>query len=156
MLRLLNGDFETGFHDDSPSSTVEIQFRFNADYQDNYTPNLTITICTTTNCQNAWNIFSEQKSIISILYRLQLGITFNVHTIYRVSGNLSEDIPLKMIGSGVYQDFVLLNHSCAPNTTRSMMWAACSGIFGKNYQLADRFTFSTAHFLISFKAPSGE
>jgi hypothetical protein len=60
----------------------------------------------------------ELKVIMSLLNRFQLGITFNVHSIYRVSGNLSGEIPLGMIGSGVYQDLILLNHSCAPNTTR--------------------------------------
>ncbi len=60
----------------------------------------------------------ELKVITSLLNRFQLGITFNVHSIYRVSGNLSGEIPLGMIGSGVYQDLILLNHSCAPNTTR--------------------------------------
>jgi hypothetical protein len=58
------------------------------------------------------------KVIAGLLYRLQLGVMFNVYSIYHVSGNFSADIPLSVVGSGVYKDLVLLNHSCAPNTSR--------------------------------------
>ena len=62
---------------------------------------------------------TEEEHVIGVLlYKLQLGITYNVHLIYKVSGDLSGGIPLEMVGSGVYHNCVMLNHSCAANTTR--------------------------------------
>lgn len=54
----------------------------------------------------------------TLLYRLQLGFTHNVHLIYRLVGDVSGGIPLDMVGSAVYHHCVLLNHSCAANTSR--------------------------------------
>ena len=63
--------------------------------------------------------FIEEELIIGVLlYKLQLGITYNVHLIYRLNGEMSEGIPLDMTGSAVYHQCVLLNHSCAANTAR--------------------------------------
>ena len=62
---------------------------------------------------------TEHELIIGVLlYKLQLGITHNVHLIYRLSGDMSGGIPLVQTGSAVYHNCVLFNHSCAPNTTR--------------------------------------
>ena len=60
---------------------------------------------------------TENELIIGVLlYKLQLGITHNVHLIYRLSGgDMSQ---LVQTGSAVYHNCVLFNHSCAPNTTR--------------------------------------
>ena len=60
----------------------------------------------------------EELALGSLLYKLQLGCTHNVHLIYRLAGDVSGGIPLDMVGSAVYQNCVLLNHSCAANTTR--------------------------------------
>ena len=65
------------------------------------------------------NALTEHELIIGVLlYKLQLGITHNVHLIYRLSGDMSGGIPLVQTGSAVYHNCVLFNHSCAPNTTR--------------------------------------
>ena len=60
----------------------------------------------------------EELAVGALLYKLQLGCTHNVHLIYRLAGDVSGGIPLDMVGSAVYQNCVLLNHSCAANTTR--------------------------------------
>ena len=67
--------------------------------------------------------FAEEKlesvlGIAELLYRLQLSIAHNVHSIYRVGGDISGDIPLSNVGSGLYRRSVFLNHSCGVNTTR--------------------------------------
>ena len=53
-----------------------------------------------------------------LLFRFQLSIPYNVHSVYRVGGDISGSIPLTQVGAGIYPDSILLNHSCAGNTTR--------------------------------------
>ena len=62
---------------------------------------------------------TEQELIIgALLHKLQLGFTFNVHLIYRLTGEMDGDIPLDMVGSALYHFCIILNHSCGANTTR--------------------------------------
>ena len=55
---------------------------------------------------------------VTLLYWLQLAMTHNVLLVYRVDGPLDADVPLTVIGSAIYEDITLMNHSCAANTTR--------------------------------------
>ena len=48
-------------------------------------------------------------------------MTFNIHTVYQVGGEVSGDIPLRPVGTAVYSRTVLLNHSCSGNTARYRM-----------------------------------
>ena len=48
----------------------------------------------------------------------QNSMTFNIHTVYQVGGEVSGDIPLRPVGTAVYSRTVLLNHSCSGNTAR--------------------------------------
>ena len=62
---------------------------------------------------------TEHELVIGyLLYKLQLGFTFNVHLIYRLTGEMDGEIPLDMVGSAIYHFCILLNHSCSANTTR--------------------------------------
>ena len=62
---------------------------------------------------------TEQELIIgALLHKLQLGFTFNVHLIYRLTGEMDGNIPLDMVGSALYHFCIILNHSCGANTTR--------------------------------------
>jgi hypothetical protein len=82
--------------------------------------------------------------IVGLLYRLQLGVTNNVHLIYRLMGDISGGIPLDMVGSAIYHDSVLLNHSCAANTTRFYQVP----YFSKHYSHVTIFlNSSTTHML---------
>ena len=45
-------------------------------------------------------------------------MTHNVLLVYRVDGPLDANVPLTVIGSAIYEDITLMNHSCAANTTR--------------------------------------
>ena len=45
-------------------------------------------------------------------------MTFNIHTVYQVGGEVSGDIPLRSVGTAVYSRTVLLNHSCSGNMAR--------------------------------------
>ena len=70
---------------------------------------------------------SEQELIIgALLHKLQLGFTFNVHLIYRLTGEMDGNIPLDMVGSALYHFCIILNHSCGANTTR--FFQACISI----------------------------
>ena len=55
---------------------------------------------------------------VTLLYWLQLAMTHNVLLVYRVDGPLDANVPLTVIGSAIYEDITLMNHSCAANTTR--------------------------------------
>ena len=48
----------------------------------------------------------------------QLAITHNVLLVYRVDGALDANVPLSVVGSAIYDLMILMNHSCAANTTR--------------------------------------
>ena len=50
--------------------------------------------------------------------QIQNTMTFNIHTVYQVGGEVSGDIPLRPVGTAVYSRTVLLNHSCSGNTAR--------------------------------------
>ncbi|TRY68682.1 hypothetical protein TCAL_07236 [Tigriopus californicus] len=60
----------------------------------------------------------ELEFLSQLLYRFQLSIAYNIHSVYHVGGNISGDIPLEQVGSALYKEAVYLNHSCSPNTSR--------------------------------------
>ena len=53
-----------------------------------------------------------------LLYHFQYTIMYSVLSIYKVDSEVRNDVPLAMIGSGIYDDMILMNHSCCANTTR--------------------------------------
>lgn len=61
---------------------------------------------------------NDLKFLSQLLYRFQLSIAYNIHSVYHVGGNISGDIPLEQVGSALYKEAVYLNHSCSPNTSR--------------------------------------
>ncbi len=62
----------------------------------------------------------DELLIGRLLYRFQMGIQYNLHSVYQVSGAIEagKKIPLEDIGAGVYPTTIFFNHSCAPNTVR--------------------------------------
>ena len=60
----------------------------------------------------------EELHFLGLLFHFQFSIAYSVLQIYRVDGNVSGDIPLSALGSGIFDDLILFNHSCASNTTR--------------------------------------
>lgn len=60
----------------------------------------------------------EELHFLGLLFHFQFSIAYSVLQIYRVDGNVSGDIPLTALGSGIFDDLILFNHSCASNTTR--------------------------------------
>ncbi len=57
-------------------------------------------------------------SVLRRLHDYQLSMTFNIHTVYALSGLVRGDIPLRPVATGVYGRMVLFNHSCAHNTAK--------------------------------------
>ena len=53
-----------------------------------------------------------------LLYHFQYTIMYSVISIYMVDSEIKNDAPLSMIGSGIYDDMILMNHSCCANTSR--------------------------------------
>jgi hypothetical protein len=60
----------------------------------------------------------QELHFLKLLFHFQFSIAHSVLQIYRVEGDVSGDIPLTALGSGIFDDLILLNHSCASNTTR--------------------------------------
>ena len=60
----------------------------------------------------------EELHFLKLLFHFQFSIAYSVLQIYRVDGDVSGDIPLSALGSGIFDDLILFNHSCASNTTR--------------------------------------
>ena len=60
----------------------------------------------------------DRDRVLRRLYDFQNSMTFNIHTVYQVGGEVSGDIPLRSVGTAVYSRTVLLNHSCSGNTAR--------------------------------------
>ena len=60
----------------------------------------------------------NELKVLWLLYHLQFTIMHSVLLIYQVDGDLSSEIPLRVVGSGIYDKMILMNHSCAANTTR--------------------------------------
>ena len=60
----------------------------------------------------------ELTSYFDSHWQIQNTMTFNIHTVYQVGGEVSGDIPLRPVGTAVYSRTVLLNHSCSGNTAR--------------------------------------
>ena len=60
----------------------------------------------------------EELHFLGLLFHFQFSIAYSVLQIYRVDGDVSGDIPLSALGSGIFDDLILFNHSCASNTTR--------------------------------------
>ena len=60
----------------------------------------------------------QELHFLRLLFHFQFSIAYSVLQIYRVDGDISGDIPLSAVGSGIFDDLILFNHSCASNTTR--------------------------------------
>ncbi len=69
----------------------------------------------------------QELHFLKLLFHFQFSIAYSVLQIYRVEGEVSGDIPLTALGSGIFDDLILFNHSCASNTTRFYQ-----GTFRKN------------------------
>ena len=75
-------------------------------------------------CLKETNYFDKSCSsdddihFLKLLFHFQFSIAYSVLQIYRVDGDVSGDIPLTALGSGIFDDLILFNHSCASNTTR--------------------------------------
>lgn len=58
-------------------------------------------------CLQKSDYFTDYKAqhfaVLWALYKLQMSMTYNIHTVYRVGGNISGDIPLSAVGSAVYR-----------------------------------------------------
>ena len=46
---------------------------------------------------------AQHFAVLWALYKLQMSMTYNIHTVYKVGGNISGDIPLSGVGSAVYR-----------------------------------------------------
>lgn len=55
---------------------------------------------------------------MQLLYHMQMAMAHSVLLVYRVEGALDANVPLTVVGSAIYDDIILMNHSCAANTTR--------------------------------------
>ena len=60
----------------------------------------------------------QELHFLMLLFHFQFSIAYSVLQIYRVDGDMSGDVPLTALGSGIFDDLILFNHSCASNTTR--------------------------------------
>jgi hypothetical protein len=72
-------------------------------------------------------------------------MTFNIHTVYQVGGEISGDIPLRPVGTAVYSRTVMFNHSCAVNTARfyvgGSMIVVAKRFIGKGEEVANNYGF---------------
>ena len=64
------------------------------------------------------SVEQEELRFLMLLFHFHFSIAYSVLQIYRVDGDVSGDIPLAALGSGIFDDLILFNHSCASNTTR--------------------------------------
>ena len=60
----------------------------------------------------------QEVHFARLLFHFQFSIAHSVLAIYRVDGDISGNVPLTAVGSAIFDDLILFNHSCASNTTR--------------------------------------